>query len=185
MKFDLRRYQGQGFFIIASILLVTLTLTLTRLGYFTYTRFADQAVRYQRYHSLQLQAGKADSLSLTYTKVLQDLETVHKALPLENPSSQVLNLLVDGAHLRNLGITGITGLDEIPFPGYKELPFDLSLTGRFIDLTQFLYGLESQGMVLRIRHLNIQSETLNASRILAKVELSVFIPTDSFHKIAL
>ena len=149
MKTDLRRYQGQGVFLAAALLLAVLALGLTRAGRSVYSEFADQMGRYRLYRALQREAGKADSLSLAYAGLQRDLRDVHAALPADNPSSHVLNILVEGARQRDLGISGITGLDEVSFPGFRELPFDLALSGRFADLAGFLHSLETRGMVLR------------------------------------
>jgi hypothetical protein len=88
----------------------------------------------------------------------------------------VLNLLVEEAGKRELGISGITALDVVPFPGYSELPFEVGLTGTFPALARFLHSLETQGMALQVRRVRVQGEGLNRNRVRAGLDLSVFSP---------
>ncbi len=178
MVFLPHRLRGRILFFGLVLIFALSSWTLVQSGYWAYCLFTEQTARFQRIQSMQSEASKADSLSSVYQGWLKDLEAVRVALPEENPASHVLNLLVEGAKARELGITSITGLDEITFPGYKELPFDLTLSGHFSQLVTYLHGLESQGMVLRVRRLSIQSQAINQNLIHAKLELSVFMPNN-------
>ena len=170
------RGRGQILFLGVAAGLLAGALALAAAGRVAYAEIAVETARYGDYKSLQANAGKADSLSAAYTAVLEDLRSLRAALPDTNQGSQMLNILVEDARRFDLGIAGITALDEVPFPGYRELPFEVNLAGGFKDLVRYVHALETRGMVLQIRRLEAKSEGLNKSRIKAKLELSAFIP---------
>ena len=145
-------------------------------GWWAYGGIAAQTGKYREYKSLQANAGKADSLSAAYAAIQADLRAVRAALPEGNQGSQVLNILVEDARKYELGIAGINALDEVPFPGYRELPFEVELAGDFKNLVRYVHALETLGMVLQVRKLETHSEAINKARIKAKLELSVFVP---------
>ena len=145
-------------------------------GWWAYGEIAAQTGRYREYKSLQANAGKADSLSAAYAAIQEDLRALRAALPEQNQGSQVLNILVEDARKFELGIAGINALDEVPFPGYRELPFEVELAGDFKNLVGYVHALETMGMVLQVRKLEAHSEAINKHRIKAKLELSVFVP---------
>ncbi|MDQ3003677.1 MAG: hypothetical protein M3Y08_20765, partial [Fibrobacterota bacterium] len=97
---------------------------------------------------MQQDAGKADSLAILYASALKDLHAIRSALPVQNQGSFVLNLLVEEARKHELGIAGLSALDEVPFPGYSELPFELDFSAGLPNLARFLHALETRGMVL-------------------------------------
>jgi hypothetical protein len=100
----------------------------------------------------------------------------------DNRSSHVLNLLVEEAGRFRLHLAGILAMDEIPFPGYVELPFEVELKGGFIDLAHFLHALESQGMAVRLRRVTARTEGFNQSDIDAHLEISVYAPSGASRK---
>jgi Tfp pilus assembly protein PilO len=155
------------------------TAVFAAVGTWAWREFQHQASLYRSYRDLQLNAGKADSLSVVYAALVKDLEALKEALPAQNQGSHVLNLLVETARQKELGIAGINALDEIPFPGYTELPFELNLTGRFVDLVRYLNAFESRGMAVEVRRLAVKSEAMNKSRLQTRIELSVFVPAGS------
>jgi hypothetical protein len=173
---SLGRYSGQAAFAGVAAALLIAALALAGIGWRAYQEVTAQAIRYRTYKSLQLGAGEADSLSIVYASILKEVRNIRQALPDRNQGSHVLNILVEDARKLELGIAGINGLDEIPFPGYRELPFEVTLNGAFTDLVRYLHGLETRGMVVRVRRLNAKAEAMNKSRVTAKLELSVFVP---------
>ncbi|GEM_PF-2798478 len=170
------RYSGQAMFTGIAVLLLVGAALLAAIGWRAYEEVSSQAVRYRTYKALQQGAGQADSLSAVYATVLKDLQGMREALPAQNQGSFVLNILVEEARKMDLGIAGINALDEVPFPGYKELPFEVNLTGGFTNLVRYLNALETRGMALQVRRLSTRTEAINKSRITAKLELSVFVP---------
>lgn len=170
------RYAGQAAFAGVAAALLLGASALAAIGWKAYVEVSAQAERYRSYKSLQQGAGKADSLSSVYASVLKDLQAIHQALPAQNQGSYVLNILVEDARKLDLGIAGIMALDEVPFPGYKELPFEVNLSGGFTNLVRYLHSLETRGMVLQVRRLSAHTDAINKSRITAKLELSVFVP---------
>jgi hypothetical protein len=170
------RYSGQAAFAGVLIVLLLGASGLAAVGWRAYREVSTQAVRYRDYKALQQGAGQADSLSLAYANLLKDLQAMRDALPPQNQGSFVLNLLVEDARKLDLGIAGINALDEVPFPGYKELPFEVNLSGGFINLVRYLHALESRGMSLQVRRLSAHAEGINKSKVTAKLELSVFVP---------
>lgn len=172
----LRRYSGQAAFLTTACSLGLLILALLGAGRWAFREFTAQAAQYQAYNSLQKNAGVADSLSDAYAGLLESLETTRTALPPENQASHVLNLLVEEARRLELGISGVSALDQIPFPGYVELPFEVGLTGAFPNLVRYLHSLETRGMVLRVRRLAVTNEPLNRFNGKTRLDLSVFMP---------
>lgn len=170
------RFSGQAAFAGVLIVLLSGAAALAAVGLRAYREVSTQALRYRDYKALQQGAGQADSLSLVYADLLKDLQSMREALPPQNQGSFVLNLLVEDARKLDLGIAGINALDEVPFPGYKELPFEVNLSGGFMNLVRYLHALESRGMSLQVRRLSAHAEGINKSRIAAKLELSVFVP---------
>jgi hypothetical protein len=170
------RFSGQAAFAGVLIVLLSGAAGLAAVGWRAYREVSTQALRYRDYKALQQGAGQADSLSLVYADLLKDLQAMREALPPQNQGSFVLNLLVEEARKFDLGIAGINALDELPFPGYKELPFEVNLSGGFINLVRYLHALESRGMSLQVRRLSAHAEGINKSRVAAKLELSVFVP---------
>lgn len=176
---SLQRYVGEGAFAGVVLALALATALLAAIGTWACREFQEQASRYSSYRDLQLHAGQADSLSLAYAGLLKNLDELKQALPAQGQSSFVLNLLVETARNMNLGIAGITALDEVPFSGYVELPFELELTGNFKDLVRYIHAFESSGLAVEVRRLSSKSEALNRARIQARLELSVFVPAGS------
>jgi Tfp pilus assembly protein PilO len=170
------RYGGQAAFAGVVLILAAATALLAGAGAWSWRELSDQWARYQAYQDLQRNAGRADSLSAAYDALAAELEALGRALPAENQGSHVLNLLVEEAGRRELGISGITALDAVPFPGYAELPFQVGLAGTFPDLARFLHSLETQGMALQVRRLHVEGESLNRNRVRASLDLSVFSP---------
>jgi hypothetical protein len=170
------RYSGQAAFIGVAAALLVGALGLGAVGWRAYLEVSGQAVRYRTYKALQEGAGQADSLSTVYASILGDLRSIREALPAQNQGSHVLNILVEEARKLDLGISGINALDEVPFPGYAELPFEVGLSGGFPNLVRYLHSLETRGMVLQVRRLSARAEAINKSRITARLELSVFVP---------
>ncbi|MDB5050700.1 MAG: Pilus assembly protein PilO [Fibrobacteres bacterium] len=170
------RFSGQAAFIGVAVLLLLAAAVLGAIGWRAYAEVSGQAARYRDYRALQRDAGKADSLSAVYENIRKEIQGIREALPAQNQGSQVLNILVEDARKLDLGIAGINALDEIPFPGYKELPFEINLTGGFANLVRYLHSLETRGMVLEVRSLSAHAEAINKSQVTAKLELSVFVP---------
>ncbi len=168
--------RGQAAFAGVLAALLAVACALAAAGWWSYGEISSQAGRYQGYKALQANAGRADSLSAAYAALQEDLKALRKALPEKNQGSQALNLLVEYAGKFQLGIAGINAMDEVPFTGYKELPFEVNLSGGFKDLVGYVHALETLGMVLEVRRLEAHSEAINKSRIKAKLELSVFVP---------
>jgi hypothetical protein len=173
---SLQRYSSQAIFAAVAAILALAGTLIAASGYWCYLQLADQTARYTKYNALQRDAGKADSLSAAYEKALNEIETIRKAMPPQNQGSYALNVLTEGARNFNLGLSGVNALDEIPFSGYTELPFELGLSGDFPNFLRYLHSLEIQGMVLSVRRLAIKNESMNKARVQARLELSVFVP---------
>ncbi|MBW8889830.1 MAG: type 4a pilus biogenesis protein PilO [Fibrobacteres bacterium] len=133
-----------------------------------------QTGRYRAYKALQAGAGQADSLSAAYVGIQKDLHQLRSALPNGNPGAQVLNRLVESAKACSLSIAGITALDEVPFPGYRELPYEMEVAGGFKELVRYLRDLETGGVAIQVRGLSIHTEAINKARIKAKLGISAF-----------
>ena len=174
---SLAGYGGQAAFAGVVTALALLTALMVTGGAWAYRELSEQISIYGSYQDLQRNAGRADSLSAAYDGLGRDLEALGKALPRDNQASHVLNVLVEEARKRELGISGVTALDEIPFPGYTELPFEVGLTGGFPSLVRYFHSLETQGMAVQLRRVTVKNESLNKARVQARLELSVFSPT--------
>lgn len=170
------RYSGQAAFAAVLAGFLVCAGALAAAGWKSFQELSAQTARYRAYRDLQRDAGKADSLSAAYAVIQKDLQRFRAALPEGNQGSFVLNILVEQARKQDLGIAGITAMDEVPFPGYRELPFELDLTGGFPKLVRYLHSLETRGMVLQVRRLSARSEAINKAAIKAKLEISVFVP---------
>ncbi len=170
------RYLGQAAFVAVLAGFLTSAAALATAGWKSFQELSAQTARYRTYRELQRGAGKADSLSAAYAVIQKDLRRFREALPESSQGSFVLNILVEEARKMDLGIAGITALDEVPFPGYRELPFELGLTGNFPKLVRYLHSLETRGMVLQVRRLSARSEAINKAGTQAKLEISVFVP---------
>jgi hypothetical protein len=173
------RYSGQAAFVALLVGLLACAGVLAAVGWISFEELSAQTARYRAYRDLQRGAGKADSLSAAYAVIQKDVRLFREALPESNQGSFVLNILVEEARKLQLGIAGITAMDEVPFPGYRELPFELGLTGGFLKLVRYLHSLETRGMVLQVRRLSARSEAINKAGIKAKLEISVFVPGNS------
>jgi hypothetical protein len=173
---SLRRYSGQAAFLGVAAALLLASSALAAIGWRAYGEASRQALRYQAYKAMQRDAGRADSLFSAYGTVLREIREFREALPVQNQGSFVLNALVEDARKMDLAISGINALDEIPFPGYRELPFELDLAGGFANLVRYLHALETRGMALEVRKLSAHADAINKSRITAELELSVFVP---------
>jgi Tfp pilus assembly protein PilO len=147
---------------------------LTLGGGLALAEILEQAGKYRAYKSLQAGAGQADSLSAAYAGIQRDIRQLRSALPGANPGAQVLDRLVGEAKACSLSIGGITALDEIPFPGYRELPYEMELGGGFKELVRFLRDLETGPVAVQVRGLSIRTEAMNKSRIKAKLGVSAF-----------
>lgn len=170
------RYSGQAMFAGVAMALLLVATLLSAIGWRAYREVSVQILRFRTYKAMQQEAGSADSLSSIYTAILKDMRNVRGSLPAHNQGSYVLHILVEEADRAGLGIAGITALDEVPFPGYRELPCELNLIGGFTNLVQYLHSLETRGMVVRVRRLSARAEAINKSRLTARLELSLFVP---------
>lgn len=168
--------RGPGLFGAVLAALLAACLGLGAVGWKAYQEIAAQAARYRDIKSLRENAGRADSLSAAYAALQADLGALRTALPERNQGSHVLNILVESARGNRLDIGGITGLDEVRFPGYRELPFEVEVSGSFKDLIGYVRALETGGMALQVRKLSAWAEAMNKPRIRAKLEASVFVP---------
>lgn len=170
------RYAGQAAFAGVALAVAAATALLAAGGGWALRELTGRASLYASYRELQRNAGRADSLSAAFAAVDRDLASLAAALPADNRSSHVVNLLVAEARSRGLGIGGITALDEVPFPGYAELPFEVDLSGPFPELVRYLHSLETQGMAVRLRRMSARNEGLNKPRVQARLEVSVYAP---------
>lgn len=175
-KGSLAGYGGQGAFAGVAAVLALATALLVAGGGWAWMELSRQWDRYGSYRDLQRNAGRADSLSRAYADLGRDLEALKAALPADNRASHLLNLLVEEARERGLGIAGITALDEVPFPGYSELPFEVELSGGFPSLVRYFHSLETRGLALQLRKIAIRNESLNRADVRAHLDLSVFAP---------
>jgi hypothetical protein len=156
--------------------LVAAAGALAFIGKLALAEIAGQSARYRDYKALQADAGEADRLSAAYDGIQKDLRDLRSGFPGGNPGGQVLNRLVESARACSLSIAGITALDEVAFPGYRELPFEVGLAGGFKDVVRYLHSLETGGIALQVRRMEAHSEAINKARVKARLELSVFVP---------
>jgi Tfp pilus assembly protein PilO len=173
---SLAGYGGQGAFAGVAAALALATALAVAGGGWAWQELSRQWDRYGTYRDLQRNAGRADSLSRAYESLGSDLEALRRALPPDNRASHLLDLLVEEARKRELGIAGITALDEVPFPGYTELPFEVALSGSFPSLVRYLHSLETRGLAIQLRRVVVKNESLNKARVQVRLDLSVFAP---------
>jgi Tfp pilus assembly protein PilO len=172
----LARFQGQLLFAaVALVLALGTTITAAAMAW-AWRESSTQWSKYQAYRDLQQNAGRADSLTAVNEKLGGDLESLKAALPAHNEASHVVNLLVDEARKQNLEVSGITALDAIPFPGYVELPFEVSFAGEFLPLVRYFHALETHGMAIQLRRVQVSNKVMNKPRITARAELSILLP---------
>lgn len=173
---SLASYGGQGAFAGVAAAMALATALLVAGGGWAWKELSRQWDRYGTYRDLQRNAGRADSLSQAYESLGRDLEALRRALPADNQASHLLNLLVEEARKRDLGIAGITALDEVPFPGYTELPFEVALSGSFPALVRYFHSLETRGLAIQLRRVVIKNESLNKAQVQIRLDLSAFAP---------
>lgn len=174
----LRPYSAQMAFAGIAIVLAMSSALLLAIATWACREFANQWVQYATYRDLQMNAARADSLTSAYSELGRELKSLRQALPSMNQSSHVVNMVVEEARKRDLGISGINAMDEIPFPGYVELPFEVGLSGTFPNLIRYFHSLETSGLAIQMRRVEIQNELLNGSKIKVRAELSVLSPTE-------
>jgi Tfp pilus assembly protein PilO len=179
---SLAGYGGQGAFAGVAFALALATALLVAGGSWAWKEWSRQWESYGTYRDLQRNAGRADSLSRAYESLGSDLDALRRALPADNQASHLRNLLVEEARKRGLGIAGITALDEIPFPGYTELPFEVALSGNFPALVRYFHSLETRGLAVQLRRVGIRNEKLNKAHVQVCLDLSVFAPHEAPQK---
>jgi len=172
-----KRYGGVFGFGAVAISLGIIILLLTLIGFKSFQIFSLKANQLQVYRAMQRDAGKADSLSNVYGTLLKDLRLIKTGVGAQNQSSYVLNKLVEEAKKEELGIGAITALDEMNLEGYTELPFEISVTGKFASLIKYLHALETENLILEVRKVVAENESLNHSVVKAKIEISVYVPS--------
>ncbi len=144
------------------------------LGSDAYQNLIGQVTQYRTYQLAQSQFDLADSLK-RLESASQKSKALLAAVPSDGRSSYILNQLLNGAEQYGLTIGGINALDEVAYTGYVELPFSLSLKGRFRPFNQYMAHLENMDMVIKVRQYLIQSPQLNQNQIEAEVSLSAYV----------
>jgi Tfp pilus assembly protein PilO len=169
--------RGQSTFVVVSLALIAIMVFASLLLAWSTKEGLGHFQRYRAYRDLQSHSGRVDSLSGKLNEVREEIKALRVALPADNQGSFVLNKLVEDARVRGLGIGTLTAMDEIPFKGFSELPFELEVTGEFPSMLGYIHSLENSGMAVQIRHLSFINEILNRSQVKAVIQLSVFSPT--------
>src|SRR5207247_1758534 len=99
----------------------------------------------------------------------------------ENELHGVLQKVANLAHAAGLKMDRIQPLTTVIRETYRVVPYQVTISGNFRRIAQFLHGLESQPTLFTVERLQLKGESEKASEFL-KVDLtfSVFVKRASF-----
>ncbi len=115
--------------------------------------------------------AEQEAALLQLDRLLEDENELHGVL------QQVANL----AHAAGLKMDRIQPLATVMRETYRVIPYQVTISGNFRRIAQYLHGLESQPTLFTVERLQLKSESEQASETL-KVDLtfSVFVKRASF-----
>lgn len=115
------------------------------------------------------------------TERQQALRQFDRLLDDENELHGVLQKVSNLAHAAGLKMDRIQPQPAITRETYRVVPFQLTISGNFRRIAQFLHGLESQPTLFAVERFNVKSESEQASETLkADLTFSVFVKRASF-----
>lgn len=144
-------------------------------GKATAQKFLASVTRLKNLNELRSNVQEADT-ELIRMQVLDSLLSgFGKGLPQGTEGAFVLDLLMRNAESCSLSIKHLQAWEEKPGKTFRELPFDITLQGGFLEIHRFLTDLDSRPWALRMHHAELKSEALNRNRLSATLQFSVFV----------
>lgn len=158
--------------------LVILALVLSLFSGFVLRRaFAafeeGQAVRRHR-QELESRFRGVESLEKDLARQKEAIASARRALLRSREPSEALRLLTESARAKGLLLSDLTALEPVPREEGRELPLALKLSGRFPDLLRFLFDMEGETLVLRVRKMEVEAPAPHRPQVRADLEVSVF-----------
>lgn len=99
----------------------------------------------------------------------------------ENELHGVLQQVANLAHAAGLKMDRIQPLATVLRETYRVIPYQVTISGNFRRIAQYLHGLESQPTLFTVERLQLKSESEQASETLkADLTFSVFVKRASF-----
>jgi Tfp pilus assembly protein PilO len=99
-------------------------------------------------------------------------------LYLETPENEVLSAIVafiqHSGREANVELTAIKPAESVLGDASQEIPFFLSVTGKFTGIGKFINLLETSQYVLSIKHLDLNTADMTTNTIDCTIELVVF-----------
>lgn len=120
---------------------------------------------------LQAKYAEQEELFVKLDRLLDDENELHGVL------QQVANL----AHSAGLKMDRIQPLATVMRETYRVIPYQVTISGNFRRIAQYLHGIESQPRLFTVERLQLKSESEQGSETLkADLTFSVFIKRASF-----
>lgn len=99
----------------------------------------------------------------------------------ENELHGVLQQVANLTHTAGLKMDRIQPLANVMRETYRVVPYQVTISGNFRRIAQYLHGLESQPTLFTVERLQLKSESEQASETLkADLTFSVFVKRPSF-----
>ena len=112
---------------------------------------------------------------------LEALRKLDRLLDDENELHGVLQKVANLAHSAGLKMDRIQPQPTINRETYRVVPFQVTISGNFRRIAQFLHGLESQPTLFSVERFSVKCESEQASEALkADLTFSVFVKRASF-----
>lgn len=109
------------------------------------------------------------------------LQQVDRLLDDENELHGVLQKVAKLAHSAGLKMDRIQPQATVLRETYRVIPYQVTISGNFRRIAQFLHGLESQPTLFAVERLQLKSDAEQASETLkADLTFSVFVKRASF-----
>lgn len=109
------------------------------------------------------------------------LRNLDRLLDDENELHGVLQKVANLAHAAGLKMDRIQPLATVTRETYRVVPYQVTISGNFRRIAQYLHGLESQPTLFTVERLQLKSESEQASETLkADLTFSVFVKRASF-----
>lgn len=161
-----------GFFVLVIYLPVERSCQAARRDITTANRTIDEAPLLIQQAALQQEKqGEREALLKHMDRLLEDDDELHGVL------QQVANL----AHAAGLKMDRIQPQVAQVRETYRVIPYQLTISGNFRRIAQFLHGLESQPTLFSIERFHLKSEAGQNSEVLkADITFAVFVKRESF-----
>ncbi len=112
---------------------------------------------------------------------LEALRQLDRLLDDENELHGVVHKVANLAHSAGLKMDRIQPLPAVNRETYRVVPFQVTISGNFRRIAQFLHGLESQPTLFSVERFSVKCETEQAGDALkADMTFSVFVKRASF-----